>query len=110
MAMSKSARPDGKVRKVFEDVSKLTGRQQGHIVRVVSALNEISTPIGSNWLRPKDEFPTKVSYLLVPGGVVCCHVTLPCGVAPMAHLQDTTVVIRSMPKSATWTTGSAELT
>jgi transcriptional regulator with XRE-family HTH domain len=31
-------RPPGKVRKVFEDVSRLPRRQQEHIVRVVSAL------------------------------------------------------------------------
>jgi transcriptional regulator with XRE-family HTH domain len=34
----RSSRPPGKVRKVFEDVSKLPRRQQEHIVRVVSAL------------------------------------------------------------------------
>ena len=33
-----SSRPPGKVRKVFEEVSKLPRRQQEHIVRVVSAL------------------------------------------------------------------------
>jgi|SRR5215831_2573612 len=38
VAVSKSARPAGKVRKVFEDVSRLPRRQQEHIVRVVSAL------------------------------------------------------------------------
>jgi transcriptional regulator with XRE-family HTH domain len=34
----RSSRPPGKVRKVFEDVSRLPRRQQEHIVRVVSAL------------------------------------------------------------------------
>lgn len=39
MAIAKrSSRPPGKVRKVFEDVSRLPRRQQEHIVRVVSAL------------------------------------------------------------------------
>lgn len=38
VAVSKSARPAGKVRKVFEEVSRLPRRQQEHIVRVVSAL------------------------------------------------------------------------
>jgi len=38
VAVSKSGRPAGKVRKVFEDVSKLPRRQQEHIVKVVSAL------------------------------------------------------------------------
>lgn len=33
-----TSRPPGKVRKVFEEVSKLPRRQQEHIVRVVSAL------------------------------------------------------------------------
>lgn len=34
----RSGKPPGKLRKVFEDVSKLPRRQQEHIVRVVSAL------------------------------------------------------------------------
>lgn len=34
----RSSRPPGKLRKVFEDVSRLPRRQQEHIVRVVSAL------------------------------------------------------------------------
>jgi transcriptional regulator with XRE-family HTH domain len=33
-----TSRPPGKVRRVFEEVSKLPRRQQEHIVRVVSAL------------------------------------------------------------------------
>lgn len=34
----RSGKPPGKLRKVFEDVSRLPRRQQEHIVRVVSAL------------------------------------------------------------------------
>jgi transcriptional regulator with XRE-family HTH domain len=36
--VQRSSRPPGKLRKVFEDVSRLPRRQQEHIVRVVSAL------------------------------------------------------------------------
>ena len=38
VTVQRSSRPPGKVRKVFEDVSRLPRRQQEHIVRVVSAL------------------------------------------------------------------------
>lgn len=38
IAKRSTKRPPGKVRKVFEDVSRLPRRQQEHIVRVVSAL------------------------------------------------------------------------
>ena len=38
VTVQRSSRPPGKLRKVFEDVSKLPRRQQEHIVRVVSAL------------------------------------------------------------------------
>ena len=35
----RSSRPPGKIRKVFEEVSKLPRRLQEHIVKVVSALD-----------------------------------------------------------------------
>ncbi|MCA1601989.1 MAG: helix-turn-helix domain-containing protein [Acidobacteria bacterium] len=38
VTVQRSSRPPGKLRKVFEDVSRLPRRQQEHIVRVVSAL------------------------------------------------------------------------
>jgi hypothetical protein len=38
VAKRSTNKPPGKVRKVFEDVSRLPRRQQEHIVRVVSAL------------------------------------------------------------------------
>ena len=38
VAAQRSGKPPGKLRKVFEDVSRLPRRQQEHIVRVVSAL------------------------------------------------------------------------
>jgi transcriptional regulator with XRE-family HTH domain len=38
VTVQRSSRPPGKLRKVFDDVSRLPRRQQEHIVRVVSAL------------------------------------------------------------------------
>jgi transcriptional regulator with XRE-family HTH domain len=38
VTVERSSRPPGKLRKVFDDVSKLPRRQQEHIVSVVSAL------------------------------------------------------------------------
>lgn len=38
VTVQRSSRPPGKLRKVFEDVSRLPRRQQEHIVQVVSAL------------------------------------------------------------------------
>lgn len=38
MTAQRSSRPPGKLRKVFEDVSRLPRRQQEHIAKVVSAL------------------------------------------------------------------------
>ena len=38
VAVQRTGKPPGKLRKVFEDVSKLPRRQQEHIVKVVSAL------------------------------------------------------------------------
>ena len=38
VAVQRNSRPPGKLRKVFDDVSRLPRRQQEHIVRVISAL------------------------------------------------------------------------